>query len=754
METHSSEIPLRTFLLLLSFFLTATAVQADVPHQLHYNGYLTNAVGEAVNCPDAIQCAESFEFTLRLYSDEGATSPIWTEEAIGIPIYSGSFHIVMGDGTPLTSDVFEHEDLWLGIKVNDLPEMLPRQRVLSAAFAIRSGSAANASNAEQLGGLPPSDYATQDALTELETIVDGNDDDTLAGLACAEGQIAQLSGGTWVCADAAAGAQGPQGIPGAAGETGPIGPAGPQGPQGIPGTAGAAGATGPAGPQGPQGIPGVAGATGAIGPEGPQGPQGIPGIQGVPGIQGEIGPQGPAGSEGTAAGVNVWYESWNINAKNQGETGADLANRVYFHGFIAPVTGVYTHLKVRSRIQNTGAVRAALFNSNGSLSTPQPTTALGASTESVTLTGPNEIITIPLGNISLVRDKIYFVAINTSGAGNTFQASDAVNISFAWRSTASYPGFIPSSFDAGDIAENVQGAFWFTIYGPQTAAGAAAGPPGETGAQGPAGPQGPAGETGAQGPAGPQGETGLQGTIGPEGPEGPAGPTGPQGLPGPGGNWTQETTHIAAQNAPSVVVSNTGRLGVGTTTPNNFKLEVIGDGAAAGHVAIFKSTHTHGYVGIASSDHSIYLSMDNDDTFRIHDPGVGDRMVVTHNGDMGIGTSSPTQKLTVAGTIESTSGGVKFPDGSVQTTAAAAPPVAGSAFYWGAWLSCPFGWSSSYAGNVTGTGDMQVCHRTDKQCMSFYLQCANPCPGGWAETGCGPQIFHNGGDVKVCYRCP
>ncbi len=39
-------------------------------------------------------------------------------------------------------------------------------------------------------------------------------------------------------------------------------------------------------------------------------------------------------------------------------------------------------------------------------------------------------------------------------------------------------------------------------------------------------------------------------------------------------------------------------------------------------------------------------------------------------GKVGIGTATPGQKLTVAGTIESTSGGFKFPDGTVQASAA------------------------------------------------------------------------------------
>lgn len=37
--------------------------------------------------------------------------------------------------------------------------------------------------------------------------------------------------------------------------------------------------------------------------------------------------------------------------------------------------------------------------------------------------------------------------------------------------------------------------------------------------------------------------------------------------------------------------------------------------------------------------------------------------------DVGIGTAFPSEKLTVVGTIESTSGGIKFPDGTVQETA-------------------------------------------------------------------------------------
>ncbi len=47
----------------------------------------------------------------------------------------------------------------------------------------------------------------------------------------------------------------------------------------------------------------------------------------------------------------------------------------------------------------------------------------------------------------------------------------------------------------------------------------------------------------------------------------------------------------------------------------------------------------------------------------------GNSAVYDLGGKIGIGTTSPGQKLTVAGTVESTIGGFRFPDGTVQSTA-------------------------------------------------------------------------------------
>ncbi len=51
-----------------------------------------------------------------------------------------------------------------------------------------------------------------------------------------------------------------------------------------------------------------------------------------------------------------------------------------------------------------------------------------------------------------------------------------------------------------------------------------------------------------------------------------------------------------------------------------------------------------------------------------------ERMRIAPDGKVGIGTPTPAQMLSVAGTIQSTTGGFLFPDGTTQTTAARAAP--------------------------------------------------------------------------------
>ena len=93
------------------------------------------------------------------------------------------------------------------------------------------------------------------------------------------------------------GPTGPSGGP--IGPTGATGPTGPTGAGGPTGSIGLTGPTGVAGPTGPQGFVGPTGPTGAASTAaGPTGPTGLQGPQGVQGVQGDIGPTGPSGPTG------------------------------------------------------------------------------------------------------------------------------------------------------------------------------------------------------------------------------------------------------------------------------------------------------------------------------------------------------------------------------------------------------------------------------------------------------------------------
>jgi hypothetical protein len=107
----------------------------------------------------------------------------------------------------------------------------------------------------------------------------------------------------------------------------------------------------------------------------------------------------------------------------------------------------------------------------------------------------------------------------------------------------------------------------------------------------------------------------------------------------------------------SLVLGNNASVGIGTTGPG-FKLHVID----SGNTGLRVQTDTPG---------GTVASFGGNGNFQVDAPGVvGGRFLLTEGGKVGIGTATPTEKLSVAGTIQSTSGGFKFPDGTVQTTAA------------------------------------------------------------------------------------
>ena len=128
-----------------------------------------------------------------------------------------------------------------------------------------------------------------------------------------------------------------------------------------------------------------------------------------------------------------------------------------------------------------------------------------------------------------------------------------------------------------------------------------------------------------------------------------------QTLRNEGGNWV----------ANSVLYNNGTNIGIGLINPSH-KLTIAGTDQTLRLIGPGSYGST-AQLNFGDGDY-VYLSEDVDDNLLIHANG---RIAFT-DGNVGIGTTDPGQKLTVAGTIQSTSGGVMFPDGTTQTSASSA----------------------------------------------------------------------------------
>lgn len=104
--------------------------------------------------------------------------------------------------------------------------------------------------------------------------------------------------------------------------------------------------------------------------------------------------------------------------------------------------------------------------------------------------------------------------------------------------------------------------------------------------------------------------------------------------------------------------------------------------------------------------------------------------LIVQSGKVGIGTASPSQELSVNGIIQSMSGGIKFPDGTVQTTAAGAAAE-----------TDPTVKSWAKTDNPTIPGNMQVNGTITQGGGISVYQCPGNCDGAPVEgSTCTSQI--------------
>ena len=109
--------------------LGGVRVAGVVTPLLQYQGRLTDpATGASV-------ADGNYTMTFRFYDVAGGGSSLWTETK-DVLVQGGVLNTVLGDTTSLDQDLFNGQELWLGIKVGADAEATPRQRVLAVAYAL------------------------------------------------------------------------------------------------------------------------------------------------------------------------------------------------------------------------------------------------------------------------------------------------------------------------------------------------------------------------------------------------------------------------------------------------------------------------------------------------------------------------------------------------------------------------------------------------------------------------------------------
>jgi len=151
---------------------------AAIPQTMTYQGKLVGS--------DGVPLTGTYDMTFRIYNVESGGSDIWNETVSNVPVDHGRFNIVLGEGTPIGTTVFNGNDKWMGIEIESDGEMSPRMELAAVGYAFK------AYNADLLGGVSSLELGGGGggiSTAEADTRYVNIDGDTMTGVLTVESPI-------------------------------------------------------------------------------------------------------------------------------------------------------------------------------------------------------------------------------------------------------------------------------------------------------------------------------------------------------------------------------------------------------------------------------------------------------------------------------------------------------------------------------------------------------------------------------------
>ncbi|MFC1889972.1 hypothetical protein ACFL4G_09460 [Thermodesulfobacteriota bacterium] len=117
--------------LVFAFGSVIPVVNAVVPQEINYQGYLSDDTGTPID--------GSVQMLFAIYDQETDGSELWSEGPMAVPVDEGRYSVILGETTPITPTLLDGP-CWLEVIVEG-EYLVPRERITSTPFTIEAEEA-------------------------------------------------------------------------------------------------------------------------------------------------------------------------------------------------------------------------------------------------------------------------------------------------------------------------------------------------------------------------------------------------------------------------------------------------------------------------------------------------------------------------------------------------------------------------------------------------------------------------------------